>query len=62
MKSHFHFHPVLLRQNLFDAGQNFDDLAKVSSELRLLASCLIKFAKDLRLLSSGPEAGFPYRE
>nr|WP_235178973.1 lyase family protein [Bacillus cihuensis] len=47
---------------MFDAGQNFDDLAKVSSELRLLASCLIKFAKDLRLLSSGPEAGFPYRE
>lgn len=46
------------RKNLFDAAQNMDDLAKVSSELRLLSSCLIKLAKDLRLLSSGPEAGF----
>lgn len=46
------------RENLFDAAQNIDDLAGVSSELRILASCLIKLAKDLRLLSSGPEAGF----
>ncbi|MFH7819724.1 lyase family protein [Neobacillus thermocopriae] len=46
------------RENLFDAAQNMDDLARVSSELRLLASCLLKIAKDLRLLSSGPEAGF----
>ncbi|WP_251029204.1 MULTISPECIES: lyase family protein [unclassified Bacillus (in: firmicutes)] len=46
------------RENLFDAAQNMDDLADVSSELKQLASCLIKFAKDLRLLSSGPEAGF----
>jgi aspartate ammonia-lyase len=46
------------RENLFDAAQNIDDLARVSSELRILASCLIKLAKDLRLLSSGPEAGF----
>ncbi|MFC0272994.1 lyase family protein [Metabacillus herbersteinensis] len=46
------------RDNLFDAAQNIDDLANVSTELRLLASCLIKLAKDLRLLSSGPEAGF----
>lgn len=46
------------RDNLFDAAQNMDDLAQVSSELRLLATCLIKIAKDFRLLSSGPEAGF----
>ncbi|MDQ0243692.1 aspartate ammonia-lyase [Bacillus fengqiuensis] len=46
------------RENLFDAAQNIDDLARVSSELRILASCLMKTAKDLRLLSSGPEAGF----
>ncbi|WML58729.1 lyase family protein [Neobacillus sp. PS2-9] len=46
------------RENLYDAAQNIDDLARVSSELRILASCLIKLAKDLRLLSSGPEAGF----
>lgn len=46
------------RENLFDAARNMDDLVQVSSELRILATCLIKFAKDLRLLSSGPEAGF----
>lgn len=46
------------RENLYDAAQNIDDLARVSSEIRILASCLLKFAKDLRLLSSGPEAGF----
>jgi aspartate ammonia-lyase len=46
------------RENLYDAAQNIDDLARVSSELRILASCLMKLAKDLRLLSSGPEAGF----
>ncbi|MGD6777707.1 aspartate ammonia-lyase [Sutcliffiella horikoshii] len=46
------------RENLYDAAQNIDDLARVSSELRILASCLLKLAKDLRLLSSGPEAGF----
>ncbi|WP_246625192.1 lyase family protein [Fictibacillus nanhaiensis] len=50
--------PLGLRQNLYDAAQNIDDLAAVSSELRLLSTCLIKMAKDLRLLSSGPEAGF----
>jgi aspartate ammonia-lyase len=49
---------VFHRENLYDAAQNMDDLARVSSELRILASCLIKLAKDLRLLSSGPEAGF----
>ncbi|WP_227888535.1 lyase family protein [Cytobacillus oceanisediminis] len=49
---------LLHRENLFDAAQNMDDLAVVSSELKILASCLLKLAKDLRLLSSGPEAGF----
>jgi aspartate ammonia-lyase len=49
---------VTLRDNLFDAAQNIDDLAHVSKELSLLATSLIKVAKDLRLLSSGPEAGF----
>lgn len=46
------------RENLFDAAQNIDDLANVSKQLTLLATCLIKIGKDLRLLSSGPEAGF----
>ncbi|MFJ7363965.1 lyase family protein [Peribacillus frigoritolerans] len=49
---------VNLRDNLFDAAQNIDDLANVSKQLSLLATSLIKVAKDLRLLSSGPEAGF----
>jgi aspartate ammonia-lyase len=46
------------RDNLYDASQNMDDLAAVSAELKLLSGVLIKIAKDLRLLSSGPEAGF----
>ncbi|WP_051404995.1 lyase family protein [Bacillus cihuensis] len=49
---------VSKRDNLFDAAQNIDDLAHMSKELSLLATSLIKVAKDLRLLSSGPEAGF----
>jgi aspartate ammonia-lyase len=46
------------RDDLYDAAQNMDDLAAVSSELQLLSGLLIKIAKDFRLLSSGPEAGF----
>lgn len=46
------------RTNLFDAAQNSDDLACVSSQVEHLAQALIKITKDLRLLSSGPEAGF----
>lgn len=46
------------RKNLYDAAQNIDDLVEVSQQISLLATCLIKIAKDLRLLSSGPEAGF----
>lgn len=49
---------VTVRENLFDAAQNIDDLAHMSKQLSLLATSLIKIAKDLRLLSSGPEAGF----
>ncbi|WP_239615016.1 lyase family protein [Cohnella mopanensis] len=50
--------PLRHRENLYDAAQNMDDLAAVSSELQLLSGLLIKIAKDFRLLSSGPEAGF----
>lgn len=45
------------RENLFDAAQNIDDLAQVLKELSILASLVIKIAKDIRLLASGPEAG-----
>jgi len=50
--------PLRHREDLYDAAQNIDDLAAVSAELALLSGVLIKIAKDLRLLSSGPEAGF----
>jgi len=46
------------RENLYDAAQNIDDIGAVSAQLRLLAQTLIKVAKDIRLLSSGPNAGF----
>lgn len=44
--------------NPFDALQNADDMGLVSSTLAGLANALVKIAHDLRLLSSGPEAGF----
>jgi aspartate ammonia-lyase len=43
--------------DLFDAAQNPDEMVAVSARLDLMARSLIKIAKDLRLLSSGPEAG-----
>jgi aspartate ammonia-lyase len=51
-------HKLVLRENLFDAAQNIDDLGAVAAQLGLLAEVLSKFAQDLRLLSSGPDAGF----
>ena len=47
-----------LRRNLYDAAQNIDDLASVSTELALLAEVFMKIAQDLRLLASGPRGGF----
>ena len=49
--------PLQWRESLYDAAQNPDDLARLSSEIRVTAALFTKFAKDLRLLSSGPEAG-----
>ena len=46
------------RDNLYDAAQNLDDLGAVSAQLAQLAEALMKIAQDLRLLSSGPDAGF----
>jgi aspartate ammonia-lyase len=46
------------RDNLFDAAENVDDLAQVSTQLEHLAQALLKIARDLRLLSSGPQTGF----
>jgi aspartate ammonia-lyase len=44
--------------DLFDGLQNADDFISVSSSLKSLACAISKIAKDLRLLSSGPRAGF----
>ena len=44
-------------ENLVEATQNLDVLVEVSGLLKALASSLIKICSDLRLLSSGPEAG-----
>lgn len=45
-------------QNMYDAAEYPDDLADVSAEVRVIAEIMAKLARDLRLLSSGPEAGF----
>ena len=44
-------------ENLVEATQNLDTLVEVSGLLKALATTLIKICSDLRLLSSGPEAG-----
>jgi aspartate ammonia-lyase len=45
-------------ENLVEATQNADVFAEVSGILRAHAVSLIKICTDLRLLSSGPDAGF----
>jgi aspartate ammonia-lyase len=44
-------------ENLVDATQNTDDLVEVSGILKAHAVNLLKICGDLRLLSSGPDAG-----
>ena len=44
--------------DLYAAAQYPDDIASLSSLIRITASILHKFANDLRILSSGPETGF----
>lgn len=44
-------------ENLVEATQNADVFVEVSGLLKALATTLIKISGDLRLLSSGPEAG-----
>lgn len=44
--------------NLIDSTQNADCFASVSGTLKACAAALSKIANDLRLLSSGPNAGF----
>lgn len=44
--------------NLFDGFQNSDTVVTVSGIVKEVACTLSKFAKDLRLMSSGPRAGW----
>jgi aspartate ammonia-lyase len=44
-------------QNLFDAMQNADAFARVSSEIRICAEVIGKICSDLVILASGPNSG-----
>ena len=44
-------------ENLIDATQNLDAFVEVSGMLRAHAVNLVKIARDLRLMASGPEGG-----
>lgn len=50
--------PLRKEKNLFDGLQNGDVYVRVSAVLKSLATGLAKIAGDLRILSSGPRAGF----
>ncbi|ADK82505.1 aspartate ammonia-lyase [Sediminispirochaeta smaragdinae] len=45
-------------ENLIDGTQNADVFVEVSGLLKAYASTLVKISNDLRLISSGPQAGF----
>ncbi|HOZ01089.1 MAG TPA: aspartate ammonia-lyase [Candidatus Syntrophosphaera sp.] len=45
-------------ENLVDQTQNLDSLAEVSAMTKALGVNLLKIANDLKLLNSGPDAGF----
>lgn len=51
-------HPLYQADDLVDATQNTDALVEVSGALRATAVSLSKIASDMRLLTSGPTAGF----
>lgn len=44
--------------DLFDATENLDGFVRVSSCLKACAINLSKMCNDLRILASGPKAGF----
>ncbi len=51
-------YPLELADDLVDATQNIDPLVHASAALRTCAVNLTKIANDLRLMASGPIAGF----
>lgn len=50
--------PLKNAENLVDATQNTDAYTEVSSSLKVCMINMSKIANDLRLMSSGPRAGF----
>ncbi|MGN0363501.1 MAG: aspartate ammonia-lyase [Bilifractor sp.] len=51
-------YPLTQAEDLFDATENLDSFVSVSAGLKTCAVDLSKMCNDLRLLSSGPRAGF----
>lgn len=49
---------LIASENLIDSTQNADCYVTVSGSLKTCAAVLSKIANDLRLMSSGPKAGF----
>ena len=52
------FTPLKQAEDLIDATQNLDSFMQVSSRLKGIATTISKLSNDLRLMSSGPQAGF----
>src|SRR5699024_9184376 len=50
--------PITAAENLVDATQNADAYMETSSALKICMLNISKIANDLRLMSSGPRAGF----
>ncbi len=50
--------PLARAENLFEATQNCDVYVEVSGILKAVATNLLKVSGDLRLMASGPAAGF----
>ena len=51
-------YPLTQADDLFDATENLDGFVRVSSCLKACAINLSKMCNDLRILASGPKAGF----
>ncbi|WJH35946.1 aspartate ammonia-lyase [Paenibacillus aurantius] len=51
-------HPIVSAEHLVDATQNTDVYTEVSAALKVCMMNMSKVANDLRLMASGPRAGF----
>ena len=56
LNQHFGF-KIQACENTFDGMQNLDDTQRLSAELDVLSGAMSKIAKDLTILSSGPNGG-----